>query len=983
VDFQNPLDLGAATRTVQVDDGAAAIDGKLSGSLTNGNLTKTGPGTLALTGSNSYAGATTVSAGTLLVNGTNSGTGMITAASGASLGGTGSIAGPVTFNTGSTAVFTVTRDPVTQANTTPLTVTGAMDFWDTEIHLNVPADLPSGVYTLATSSATPIGTIVTTPVLDSGTYAPGVTSAEVSLDVINNRLLLTVNGLPTHPTKLAITSVNGGVSPFAGAGFNVVVQAQDVNGASRQALTDTSVKLSLNTGSGPLGGTLTGIIPAGAVSVTISGVTYGTAASGVVLAAARTSGDLLTGGNSAPFTVLPGTLPAYLVVSGFPSPQTAGSPGSMTVTAKTAIGTTATTYTGTVHFTSTAVAAGLPTDYTFVGSDNGVHTFSGVTLNTAGIQSITATDMVSPTITGTQSDIAVTAAAATSLVVAGYPSPRLASVADSVTVTAKDAYGNTAPSYTGTIQFSSSDGTASLPGNYTFTGGDAGTHTFMTGVTLNTLGVQSLTATDLAAPSITGTQSGITVWVPPTSFSWRSPAANGNWSDATKWAQSSNLDYAPVTTGQSDYILNFIAGTYAANQNLSNGFLVNQLNFAGTVTVDGANGLALAGTLPTINQNSANVVTINPPVSLTTGATVAGSGNGQVNLAGLISGASSLTKSNPGMLKIYGLVPNTYSGGTIINSGTLHIGTINPDGQSPFCVGVLGTGSVTLGSGTTLELDRVSADNTLISNGGTIFSNNGWGSTWTGPITLNTTTTFNIQYKMSCSGGISGTGGVIKTGADTLTLSGTLNYTGNTTVSGGTLSINSAYLADASTVTIATGAKLDLNTAGASDTITTLVLGGVTVPTGTYNATHPTYGLYFSGSGSLVVGSDYNTWLAGFTFAEGANTTPAGDPDGDGVSNQEEYAFGLNPTLATSVSPITAQFNPTTGNFQYTRRATPAATKLTYNVLTSSDLATWATGGATETGFTTAGNIETVTVNVTTPAVGGKLFVRVEAVPAP
>jgi hypothetical protein len=129
--------------------------------------------------------------------------------------------------------------------------------------------------------------------------------------------------------------------------------------------------------------------------------------------------------------------------------------------------------------------------------------------------------------------------------------------------------------------------------------------------------------------------------------------------------------------------------------------------------------------------------------------------------------------------------------------------------------------------------------------------------------------------------------------------------------------------------------------------------------------------------------SDYDTWLAGFTFAPGADTTPAGDPDGDGMTNQEEYAFGLNPTLASSANPITAQLDPVTGNFQYTRRATPAATKLTYTVFTSADLATWATGGATETGFTTAGGIETVTVHVTTPPTDGKLFVRVVATPTP
>ena len=73
VDFQNPLDMGAVTRTVQADNGAAAVDGKISGVLSNGNLTKTGLGTLALTGINTYTGLTTVNAGTLLLDMTGSG----------------------------------------------------------------------------------------------------------------------------------------------------------------------------------------------------------------------------------------------------------------------------------------------------------------------------------------------------------------------------------------------------------------------------------------------------------------------------------------------------------------------------------------------------------------------------------------------------------------------------------------------------------------------------------------------------------------------------------------------------------------------------------------------------------------------------------------------------------------------------------------------------------------------------------------------
>src|SRR5262249_7467078 len=75
----------------------------------------------------------------------------------------------------------------------------------------------------------------------------------------------------------------------------------------------------------------------------------------------------------------------------------------------------------------------------------------------------------------------------------------------SVTVTALDQFNNTAMGYLGTLHFTSTDGAAVLPANYTFVAGDAGVHTFTNGVTLKTAGNRTVTATDSFIAGISGT----------------------------------------------------------------------------------------------------------------------------------------------------------------------------------------------------------------------------------------------------------------------------------------------------------------------------------------------------------------------------------------------------------------------------------------------------------------------------------------------
>ncbi len=107
--------------------------------------------------------------------------------------------------------------------------------------------------------------------------------------------------------------------------------------------------------------------------------------------------------------------------------------------------------------------------------------------------------------------ITVHPAAAAALIVAGIDDSIITGTAASVTVTAVDPFGNVAISYRGTVHFTSSDSAATLPADYPFTSSSAGVHTFTSGVTLRTPGEQSVTATDVAVATITGSQTGITV----------------------------------------------------------------------------------------------------------------------------------------------------------------------------------------------------------------------------------------------------------------------------------------------------------------------------------------------------------------------------------------------------------------------------------------------------------------------------------------
>jgi autotransporter-associated beta strand protein len=327
------------------------------------------------------------------------------------------------------------------------------------------------------------------------------------------------------------------------------------------------------------------------------------------------------------------------------------------------------------------------------------------------------------------------------------------------------------------------------------------------------------------------------------SFNWKS-AVSGNMSVAGNWTAGT----APAASGQPTYQLNFNpAGTYTVTHNLNNGFKLNQLNVAGNVTFAGTNSMAFTPNgflLPQFNQNSSSAVTVNTPLSLSAMTTLGGTGSGDVTITSLISGTGGLTKNGSGTLNVVN-INNSFSGGTVINDGTLFT-----DIEAK-----LGTGPITLNGGT-LFMWRFYPANALIVNGGTIRSDNGFGNSWSGPITLNTTLNCDVYYQFTCTNTISGPGGLIKNFGGPMILSGNNTYTGPTTVTGGTLQLNIPAALGTGILNVSGGGMVALDFAGTRN-IAFLTLGGSAMPAGTYGSTaSPATNkndTYFSGTGTVTV----------------------------------------------------------------------------------------------------------------------------------
>jgi autotransporter-associated beta strand protein len=886
-----------ASPTVDTNNGPLTLSGNISGA---GGFNKIGNNTLYLSGTNSFMGASFITAGTMQCDtATALGVGALNISSGAKVNlnftGTRTIAA-LTFD-GGTAVepgtYGSSTSPAANQESGFFTGKGTITILPTtSVALSLtaggsPSNLGSPLtFTAAVAGASPTGnvafyagsTLLGTSALN-GSFQATFTTSSLAVGSHNIRARYAgnaTNAAASSSTAVAVAITSVFASPptnlFATPGYNPVPLTWTVSPGA------TSYKVKRASGSvGPYTTIGTSSVASYNDATAVNGTKYY-----YVVSAINGAGE---SANSSPVSVPPFTFNSgkdilSFVFPGLPTVNISGTNISVTVPFGTIVTALSPSFTLSTEATAGSIS-GSTRDFT-----------------TPQRYTITAEDQTTKdyTVTVTVNQLPVAIAQTVSV---GFNNSK------PITLSATDGNGDVL-AYTIVTQPANGTLTGTLPDiTYNPNTGYTGTDSFTFKV--NDGYVDSVVAT-------------VSLIVNPPSFTWNNASA-GNWSDDTKWSGGSN----PMTSGPDACAINFnVSGSYNATNDLGAGLLINQLNLGGsTLTLTGnklmfaASGAALAS----VNQNSQISAVIENELNLGVSTVFTGSGNGRVNVSGLISGSGGLTKSGPNTLQLYGIVPNTYSGGTIVNSGTLHLGVLI-GGTSLIVINPLGTGPVTLNTGGTIQFDRVSASNALTVNGGTLFSPNGWGAGWTGPITLNANVICNIPSRLSCTNTVSGSGGIVKSGTGALILSGACSYSGHTTVSGGTLQLDSVNAGNnASTVTIAaSGATLNLNFSG-TDTVDQLFIGTSQMAAGVYKAI-----------GSAAAG----TPLAILT-GTGTLTVSSGS--------------------ATTFTTVTSNFNPAPPGSSVTFTATVTGSAPTGNVSFyngSTLLATSALNGSFQTAFSTA-----------------------------
>jgi len=282
------------------------------------------------------------------------------------------VTGSSTVTAGSASTYTVTALDASGNTATDYACTVSITSSDSSATLPASSTLTGGIGTFSVTLRTAGSRTITA----TDTASSSITGTNSAITVV--------------PGEPATVSVSGSGSMVAGGASLYSAVALDACG---NTVTADAHNFTFTI-------TPDGVCNLGLATAFVAGVHTITA---TYAATTGTANVTVTAGSAASFTV-----------TGYPSPTTAGVTNSFTVTALDVYRNVVTGYSGTVRFTSSDETAVFPANSTLT---IGAGTFSA-TLGTLGIQTITVTDTVSSSITGTSSAIAVVAAPSTPTITA-------------------------------------------------------------------------------------------------------------------------------------------------------------------------------------------------------------------------------------------------------------------------------------------------------------------------------------------------------------------------------------------------------------------------------------------------------------------------------------------------------------------------------------------------------------------------------------
>jgi autotransporter-associated beta strand protein len=762
--------------------------GALSGT---GSLIKAGTGTLTLTGANTYTGSTTISAG------------ILTFAAG-SLDTTSSIifnGGTLQWATGNAQDVLIASASIASGKTAVLDTNGSnVSFASSTSGAGGVTKTGSGTLTLSGANTYTGITTISAGIL---AFAAGSLDASSSITFSGGTLQWTAGN--TQDVSSRIASVASGKSAIIDTNGNIVLFGSAIGGAGSLnkigsgtlTITASNTYTGATTVSGgilqlgdgnALNGSVTAIVDnaalvfANATDQTYSGAISGsgtlakTGIATLTLSHSNTfSGDTQVQGGILKLSSNGAIAGSTLDYGGYGGTLsfgtlTAGTFGGLKgnqdlALANDSLAAVTLTVGGNNQSTTYSGVLSGPGSLTKTGSGTltlaNANTFSGITTVSAGALALGNSNALQNSVLNCAGGT-VSVGTLTSAVIGGLSGSQALALTNDNSQPVALTVGNndTGSAYAGTLTGSGSltkigTGTLTLSGTNTFTG-----YTKIAGGVLYLNNAMALQNSTLDLGNYGGN----------ISFGYLTGATFGGLQGGQDLTLI-NMVVNPValTIGKNDVLSTYSGSIYGAYYGLYSGVSTITKVGTGTFTITGSLDSHCSTTISSGvfqigdgNSNSSSVAS-----SFTNNAALIFNTASSQTCTGAVGGTGALTKTGPGALTLS--ATNTYSGGTLINNGTL---SVKAD---------VGLGAVPSPAKTNIT-----------------FSGNGtlqWGAAFSTNVNRQivigdgVNATFDVQgYSGSVAGQISGGGSLTKTGSGQLSLTGSNTYSGGTIVAAGALS---------------------------------------------------------------------------------------------------------------------------------------------------------------------------------------------------